>query len=185
MKLIITTSREPSRRSRTFIKDLVTAIPHAVRVNRGKSTLKDLANLVIGWRAYGLLMVLERRGNPSALAFYEVTDNLLIRKVLIKVGSVKLCREIRDFQRPLGINLLVINPSAVPSGLPAEVCDALVVMMRPKVVTRPVRKGIEIVVSGSGDEAFISFLCASTNRPCGPMFRAFKVVRYEGGKAPS
>ncbi len=180
MKLIITTSREPSRRTRSFVKDLVLAIPHAEKLNRGKATLSDLNNFIVRRGAYGLVMVLEKKANPSALVFYLPGEKEIKRALMVRIKSVKLGREIKDYQKPLGMNKLVANPSTAPSGLPSEVMDALIEMFKPEIYEgKPPLRSVELIVTGSSDEAEISFVCTSSGRYCGPIFKAFKVIRFE------
>ncbi len=180
-KLIITTSREPSRRTRSFVKDLVKTIPQAEKFNRGKATLLDLSSIARRKRAYAIMMILEKKANPSAIVHYEPTEGEAVRKKLIRITSVKLTREIREYQTPLNINTLVIYPIKIPDGLPAQVADALIQLLRPKIIhgTEEVPNAIEIVVGGDEEYATVSFICTNTGRPCGPQFKAFKVIHYE------
>jgi len=178
-KLILTTSREPSRRTRSFVKDLTATIPHALKINRGKATLQDLRNTAINKNAYGVLVVYERKANPSALVYYELSDSELSRVYLLKITSVKLSREIREYHRPLGIKMLVINASNIIGEFPVLVTEALIRIFKPLIYQneRPLR-AIEIVIIGSESEVTISFMCSSSNRPCGPSFKVIGVKKY-------
>ena len=179
-KLIVTTSREPSRRTRSFVKDLVLAIPHSIKFNRGKSTLHDLRNVIIDKGAYGLLMIYEKKANPSALVYYEAAGIELKKVYLLKITSVKLGREIRDYQRPLGIKTLVINVANVEEGLPSQTAEALVRILKPTIYQgEPPLRSIEIVITGGESEAIVTFICTSSDRPCGPSFKIVGVKRYE------
>ncbi len=71
--ILITTSRDPSQRTRTFIRDLSHVIPRAVRVNRGKKSLDDLRVEALRHGLSRVLVVTERKGNPGGLRFYEVS----------------------------------------------------------------------------------------------------------------
>jgi rRNA maturation protein Rpf1 len=180
MTIIITTSREPSRRTRSFLKDLVATIPGSVKLNRGKATYDDLKNRLIRENADGLLMILEKKANPSALVYYNIMEEELRRIFLMKITSVRLARETKDYQKPLGIRDIIINPEKVPNGLPTEVSDALITALKPKIVIGTIAnpRTIEIIVSGDNNEAIINFICTGTGRPCGPSFKAIKVIRY-------
>jgi len=181
MKLIITTSREPSRRSRSFVKDLVVAIPHAEKVNRGKATLLDLRNLIIRKGAYGLVMILEKKANPSALVFYIPGERGLERVLMVRISGIKLGREMSDYQRPLGVNELVIKPSSIPDGLPSDVGNAIIDMFKPRIYTSDTSpsRAIEVVITGSNEVAEINFICTSSGKYCGPTIKAFKVLRFK------
>ncbi len=71
--ILITTSRGPSQRTRTFIRDLSHVIPRAVRVNRGKKSLDDLRVEAIKHGLSRVLVVTEKKGNPGGLRFYEAS----------------------------------------------------------------------------------------------------------------
>ena len=178
--LIITTSREPSRRTRSFIKDLVLAVPHSIKFNRGKFTLDDLRRIVINKGAYGLLMIYEKKANPSALVYYEISGTELKRTYLLKITSIKLGREIREYQKPLGIKSLVIGTPNIGEGLPTHAVEALVKIFKPSLYqNRPPQRSIEVVVVGDSSGLLVSFICTSSERPCGPTFKITGVKRYE------
>jgi len=177
-RLLVTTSREPSRRARSFVKDLVLAVPHAVKVNRGKATYSDLAVRATSLGAYGVLVVLERRGNPSALLYAE-PEGLRLRKLfLLKVSGVSLLREIPGSQSPHGLRELVLVPRTVPEGLPELVSGYLAESLKPRLVERAEGRCVELKVLGGSDGALVSFMCTTTDRECGPHFTVTKVVDY-------
>lgn len=71
--LFITTSRRPSIRTRTFIKELERAIPGSKRIVRGKKSLDDLKEMMIRYGVSKLLVVDTKKGNPAVLRFYELS----------------------------------------------------------------------------------------------------------------
>jgi rRNA maturation protein Rpf1 len=186
MKLIITSSREPSRRTRSFINELVDVIPHAIRFVRGKATLQDLKSYSERHGAYGILVVYEKKANPSALVYYIKSREGLAREILIRIKSVKLRREIPTSQKPLEVTRLILNLKTIKPGLPYKVADALARALKPEIIKVPEGWGesnaVELVVGGDNSEAHVMFICSSTGRICGPQFRAFKVVQYDEGK---
>ncbi len=185
MKLIITSSREPSRRTRSFINELVDAIPHAIRFVRGKATLQDLESYSERHGAYGILLVYEKKANPSALVYYTRGREGLTREALIRIRSVKLRRETPTSQKPLEVTRLFLNLRSIRPGLPYRVADALARALKPEIIDLPGGKGqnnaIELVIGGDDNEAHVMFICSSTGRICGPQFKAFKVVQYGEG----
>ncbi|WP_423793103.1 ribosomal biogenesis protein [Methanocaldococcus indicus] len=82
--MIITTSRKPSQRTRSFARDLerVLNIPY---VQRGKLSLKELFEI-----DNNILLIGEFRGNPGSLVFYNLEKD----KKLSSFITVKLQREI-------------------------------------------------------------------------------------------
>ena len=82
--MVITTSRKPSQRTRSFVNDLA-RILNAKILTRGKTPLKDILN------EYSKLIVVEEyKGNPGKIKFYDVNRNKII-SILI---SAKLLREV-------------------------------------------------------------------------------------------
>jgi U3 small nucleolar ribonucleoprotein protein IMP4 len=66
-----------------------------VKVNRGKATLSDLYDISISKKATVLLMVYEKKGNPSMIKIYkpEVLKTELVEKYRILLRGVTLYRE--------------------------------------------------------------------------------------------
>ncbi len=179
--LLITTSREPSRRTRSFVNDLVKVIPNSIKFNRGKATYKDLATIMRLHSSYGALMVLERKGNPSALAYMILRNTKdLTRKYLILISSLKLLREIKGHQIPYNVKKLALNFSKVPQGFPQRVCEVLIEVFRPVLVEESEGLADAVVLEVSGDEnmASVVFYCSSTGRACGPAFNVVKTYTY-------
>ncbi len=71
-KILITTSRRPNRRIRSFVKDLVSVIPGSIRVTRGHLSMKDLALDAVNLGASRVVIVADRRGNPGIIRSYSV-----------------------------------------------------------------------------------------------------------------
>ena len=182
MRVLLTTSREPFRRTRSFLNDLVASLPHSIRYTRGKATLEDLYLLAKRKGAYGVVIVFQKKANPSALTYYSVDAEGLLKKYLLKLSGVSLLREIRGSQKPLNLKKLIISIDKVSEGFPQEVAGALIEVFRPQVVTGVnkdlLEDSIELVV-GEGKELLVSFICTSTGRVCGPQFRVSKVIKYD------
>ncbi|MEM2006094.1 MAG: hypothetical protein QW154_00425 [Sulfolobales archaeon] len=177
-RLLITTSREPSRRTRSFIKDLSIVLPNSVRVTRGKSTHAELAGKAFSLSAYGILVVLEKKGNPSALLFAEPTGPELKKVFLLKLGGVSLLRELPGSQLPLGVEKLVIVPKTIPRGFAEILAPYIVECFRPTIVEKAVGRVLEIKLLGGEKEALVAFICASSDRECGPRFKVIRIVDY-------
>jgi len=102
MKILITSSRRPSRRTRTFLKDLALLF-NAYRFNRGKSSISDLLSKLKDDEK--LIIIDTKKGNPSRIRVYfknGIMKNYIIRKV-------KLFREIKqiDILSNLPLPLLI------------------------------------------------------------------------------
>lgn len=177
-RLLITTSREPSRRTRSFVKDFSAVVPHSVRVVRGKATISELAVKASSLGAYGVLIVLEKKGNPSALVFAIPERSVLKKLFLLKLGGVSLLRELPDSLVPLGLKELVIAPRSVPRGFPEAVSVYLVNCLRPKIVERPEGRAVELKLVGGETEGLVMFMCVTSDRECGPRFKVVRIVDY-------
>ncbi|MHA1558076.1 MAG: hypothetical protein ACTSPM_14235 [Candidatus Heimdallarchaeota archaeon] len=65
-KFMLTTSRKPSHRTRSFARDLVTVIPWCFHFTRGSCSLKDLAEELTNLGINRLLILHEKKGNPRS-----------------------------------------------------------------------------------------------------------------------
>ncbi len=98
--ILITTTRRPSRRTRSFVRDLYHVIPGAIRRNRGKMSLEDLNELALQLGAGRVLVVGTSKGNPSSLTFYEPSLPVIRPLSIIYLKGVSLRREITDRRAP-------------------------------------------------------------------------------------
>ncbi|MCQ6253460.1 rRNA maturation protein [Methanocaldococcus sp.] len=82
--MIITTSRKPSQRTRSFVRDLERTL-NLPYVQRGKLSLKELFEI-----DKHILLIGEFKANPGTLIVYDVENNRKLSSFI----SVKLQREI-------------------------------------------------------------------------------------------
>ncbi len=71
--IIITTSRNPNPRTRTFCNALRGVIPDSIRLNRGTSGLKQLIIKANELYADFIIIIDSRQGNPSRIRFFYPT----------------------------------------------------------------------------------------------------------------
>jgi len=109
--ILITTTRRPSRRTRSFVRDLYHVLPDAIRRNRGKMSLEDLNELALQLGADRVLVVGTSRGNPSSLAFYEPHPSAIRPISVIHLRGVSLRREITDKRAPQSRDLCITYSS--------------------------------------------------------------------------
>ncbi|MEM2223813.1 MAG: hypothetical protein QXR02_01620 [Acidilobaceae archaeon] len=110
-KILITTSRRPSQRVRSFVKDLILVLPGAFRFTRGHSSYEDLAREAIHSGVTRVIIVSDMRGNPGIIRAYDVLVNPIGLKniVSIIVSGVKLAREAgHSTSAPIGVNVLAV-----------------------------------------------------------------------------
>ncbi|CAB3289709.1 putative Brix domain-containing ribosomal biogenesis protein [Methanocaldococcus lauensis] len=82
--MIITTSRKPSQRTRSFVRDLERTL-NLPYIQRGKLSLKELFEM-----DKHILLIGEFKANPGTLVVYDVENNRRLSSFI----SVKLQREI-------------------------------------------------------------------------------------------
>ncbi|MCD6522311.1 MAG: hypothetical protein J7K68_01060 [Candidatus Diapherotrites archaeon] len=155
MPPLITTSRNPSRRTRTLTKDLCIRIPNSKQENRGKKSIDDLVDIA---RKHGLeriVIVTERKGNPGKITAIKVTEwDWEWHPNVIILSGVKLIREFKQAFRER-IDALSVHDSIGVSdifGLEDEESDMVL----------------------TADETRITF--TFMGREVGPLMKILKVV---------
>ncbi len=98
--ILITTTRRPSKRTRSFIRDLSHVIPASKRRNRGKMSMEDLNGLAIREGAERVIVVGTQMGNPSSLTFYEPSPSHLRPISSVRLEGVSLRREVTSRRAP-------------------------------------------------------------------------------------
>ncbi len=111
-RTLITTSHRPTRNTRRFIKALSKLIPNAIRVNRGKLTLKLLALHAIDTNCDNVLIVRNRRGNPGFIDLYAISYPLL---EITKVCTLKICGYSIDekYKQLRNIKVSILRPISI------------------------------------------------------------------------
>lgn len=180
MTLLVTTSRNPSRRTRSFVKDLTSVINGLVRINRGKKTFNDLLNLMRVYNSQGLIVVFEKRGNPSALNYYVITDGRLEKIMMIRLASIKLLREIKGAQKPFNTCEPIVDEKSFEGEVPTDVVDAAKTLLgvKPTTTSLLLSKLVRLKFRYEGQYTSLTFVCLGSERVCGPELRILKVVKY-------
>ena len=91
--IIITTSRRPTRRIRTFCNDLARCIPNSMRINRGKLSREGLAEKAYELEADRVIIVDRWKGGPGKIELFNVRETLIGVPPLIYIRGIKLQRE--------------------------------------------------------------------------------------------
>jgi len=95
IKVIITTSLRPSRRTRTFTKELSQLIPGALRITRGKLNFQALHALSVDMGAEKLIVVDSSMGNPSRMVVYAARPSGFEKVCEVRFAGVALIREMK------------------------------------------------------------------------------------------
>lgn len=134
--ILITTSRRPSPRVRSFIKDLALILPGAMRLNRGHLSMKDLAIEAQLVGADRVVIVGEKRGNPGIIRVYKVSRDTLVNIVSFIIKGVALSRETGAGHPSKGTPLrLIVDTDGSP--IADEFADAFVLAFHARVLEDP------------------------------------------------
>lgn len=114
--ILLTTSRRPTRRIRTFCKELSYNIPNLTRINRGKLSLEGLAAKALELNAEKVVIVDRWKGGPGKIELFKL-ENGKLQPIppLIYLRGVKLRREFGTMPRGRRIRSTVILASSKPS----------------------------------------------------------------------
>lgn len=92
--LLLTTSRRPTPRIRTFCRDLACSIPSVARINRGKLSLDGIAEKALDLNANQVIIVDRWKGEPGKIEFFKIgQEGLVLVPPIMYVAGIKLRRE--------------------------------------------------------------------------------------------
>ena len=78
-------------RMRQFLNELAQAVPNAVKVNRGRSSLDELALKALKYGARYVVLFTDFHGNPSSMRFFKVGEGGLTKiPYIATLSGVKL-----------------------------------------------------------------------------------------------
>jgi len=114
--ILLTTSRRPTRRIRTFCKELSYNIPNVIRINRGKLSLEGLAAKALELNAEKVVIIDRWKGGPGKIELFKL-ENGKLQPVppLIYLRGVKLRREFGTMPRGRRIKSAGILALSKPS----------------------------------------------------------------------
>ena len=179
--IIVTTSHRPTQRVRSFVKDLASVLPYAVKVNRGKASLLDLYYDAVAIGAKRVVIVGAKKGNPGIIRVYaprEPPDIGLDEIVVISLSGVKLRREHPEAQKTFNTRSLGVDVRGVGDEIVKRVADTLVRAFLAKLVIfdEDVEKvDVLMKLRIEEKELVMTFVCSTTGRVCGPTLRVVAV----------
>lgn len=91
--IMLTTSRRPTNRIRTFCNELARCVPNCVRVNRGKLSREGVAEKALEIEANRVVIVNRWKGGPGKIELFKVDGELVGLPPLVYVRGIKLQRE--------------------------------------------------------------------------------------------
>ncbi len=178
-RIIVTTSHRPSQRARSFVKELASVLPYAIKLNRGKATIQDLYYEAYSYGAERVIIVGLKKGNPGVLRVYkpgEPPDETLQLIATISLSGVRLRRETPGSQRIFQTRRLALDASRVYSEEASQVIDTLAYSMLAKILVNPdedtlLNYDVVAIAEEQKNLLELSFLCTRTKRVCGPTLR--------------
>ena len=167
IKILITTSRRPTPRVRSLVKDLAGVLPNAERFTRGHYSMEELAREARIRGFNRVVVVSGRKGNPGIMRVYEVGERSLAHIASLKIKGAALSRELR---RPL--------PRFKPKGMIVEVdgsplsdlvSDLLVRSFNARLYEEPSEWEVTVRLEGVEDYVLLEFFVKG--KPVGPRLK--------------
>ncbi|MFP3173392.1 MAG: ribosomal biogenesis protein [Vulcanisaeta sp.] len=101
--IVLTSSRNSGIRMRQFLNELELAIPNAVKVNRGRLSITDLAGKVLSMGATRIIYFSSRGGNPHIMRFIKVREGFIeFLPYVVRILGVKLLIDMKVRVRQVG-----------------------------------------------------------------------------------
>jgi U3 small nucleolar ribonucleoprotein protein IMP4 len=109
--VLLTTSRRPTGRIRTFCRDLANSIPDVTRVNRGKMSLDGVAEKAIELEADRVVVVDRWRGGPGKINLFRISSTGLTSvSPLMLISGIRLRREFKEVTRRTRSSAITFEP---------------------------------------------------------------------------
>jgi U3 small nucleolar ribonucleoprotein protein IMP4 len=109
--MLLTTSRRPTGRIRTFCRDLANSIPDVIRVNRGKMSLDGVAEKAIELEADRVVVVDRWHGGPGKLNLFQASSKgLKPIPPLMLISGIRLRREFKEGTRRARSSAITLVP---------------------------------------------------------------------------
>lgn len=180
-RILLTTSRNPSRRTRTLIKDLTWVLPKAARVSRGTKNIYELAVLTLAARAPLLIVVSTRKGNPGKINFFRVTEQTYSQLPLeLVLAGVKLRSEISRQHASRSDDLFIL-PAGSLSPRGRRLCESLSNIFMIPLIDKPKKTGKPSMIMRIEEQnkIHITFAQDMLAKEVGPQLRIGKVNFFE------
>jgi len=113
--ILLTTSRRPTERIRTFCRNLANSIPNVVRVNRGKMSLDGVIEKAIELEADHIVVVDRWRAGPGKInLFLRSSTGLKPVPPLMLMSRIHLRRELEEGMRRTRSSVITVEPENSP-----------------------------------------------------------------------
>jgi len=178
--IIITTSHKPSQRTRSFAKDLASVLPDAKVITRGKKTLRDLSIIGFGLKANHILVIGEKRGNPSLIRMFSIDYSskypTLLHKYSIILKGITLSRENPEAVKTYGAEKFRVNHKECNDNNCFRLADVFLELVYNNIDEN--NYDIEIKLVTYKNYTIVNFI-NTYNKICGPIIKVSRVKRVE------
>ncbi len=170
--IAIGTTRKPTQRVRSFIKELSRVIPDSVRLTRGKQGFAEFCDSALELGASRLLLVGAFHGNPGRIGFLDYSKNgWEFYPPTILITSTQLLRE-RSHNSPRKIRDLVVLPD-LPNDQPKAqiLAQALNVPCIERAVLSDLESEVAVLRVALTQYRAMDFVSPDESQPLGPAMR--------------
>ncbi|MFW9830673.1 MAG: hypothetical protein ACFFD8_02755 [Candidatus Thorarchaeota archaeon] len=168
--IAIGSTRKPTPRTRSFIKELHRVIPHSTRLTRGKQGFNEFCETAQELGANRILLVGSFHGNPGRLGFLQQIDDVWkFQPPTLIIKSTHLLREITTAS-PHGLKHLYVVPASQGDVSRAEMlANALAVpcLTRDHLPDKTTKAAL-LRVKYAQDKS-IDFMALDEQQPLGPV----------------
>ena len=111
--ILLTTSRQPTSRIRTFCRDLVNSIPEVIRINRGKMNQDKIIQKAITLNSDRVIIVKRWNEGFVKVNFFQISFSRRLVQLpqLIMISEVYLRREINIRTRHKRSSVITMEPT--------------------------------------------------------------------------
>ncbi len=100
--ILLTTSRRPTRRTRTLCQDFARSVPNLVRINRGKLNRDGIAERALELNADRVIVLDRWKGGPGKIKFFQIKPmGLTPVPPLMYIAGIKIQREFGKETKPI------------------------------------------------------------------------------------
>ena len=114
--ILLTTSRRPTERIRTFCRDLAYSIPDIARVNRGKMSLDGIGEKAIELDAEKIIIIDRWQGGPGKISLFQISNGLKPVMPTMLMSNIRLKRELNERTSRICASAITLSPN-IPSEL--------------------------------------------------------------------
>jgi U3 small nucleolar ribonucleoprotein protein IMP4 len=168
--IAIGSTRKPTDRIRSFIKELTRVIPNAIRLTRGKQGFPEFCEEATAAGASRMLLVGAWHGNPGRLVFLrqQPAEGWVFHPPTILLKSVTLLRDL-DHDSPSPRTALFVVPDTPLDAEPAEsLAAAFDAALRLRDSLPIVADRGAVLRVGLHQRSVLEFLSADEQEPLGP-----------------